>query len=161
MEAKWSKITLDELDQVLALYQSVLGQEGCTWTEDYPSRSDLLGDIQAQALYGIHADGRLIAAIARDRDERIDALDCWSRELRPAAELARLVVAREYQNRGIARKMILAMMELLKEQGYRSVHYLVAGRNVRAVRSYAKLDFSCVGETDLFEEHWLCYEKAL
>lgn len=161
MESNLSRVTLDELDEALELYRSALGQEGCTWTEDYPSPGDILGDIEAQSLYGVRADGRLIAAIARDRDERVDTLPCWSEALRPAAELARLVVARDCQNQGIARDLIRGMMELLREQGYRSVHYLVAGRNVRAVRSYAKLEFSCVGETDLFEEHWLCCEKKL
>ena len=61
----------------------------------------------------------------------------------------------------IARKMILAMMQVAAKRGCKSVHYLVSPGNQRAVRSYAHLHFTLCGEADLFGEHWLCYEKQL
>jgi len=49
----------------------------------------------------------------------------------------------------------------LKKQGKRSVHFLVCKTNKKALRSYEKLHFDVVGESDLFDEDWWCYEKEL
>ena len=48
-----------------------------------------------------------------------------------------------------------------KKQGKRSVHFLVCKTNKKALRSYEKLHFDVVGESDLFDEDWWCYEKEL
>ena len=65
------------------------------------------------------------------------------------------------QNQGIARQLLQHGMEELKKQGKRSVHFLVCKTNKKALRSYEKLHFDVVGESDLFDEDWWCYEKAL
>ena len=104
---------------------------------------------------------RLIGTISIDDDPEVEALSCWSEDLTPVAELSRLGVAAEYQNRGIARILLQEAMAELKSQGYKAVHILVAKDNVKALRSYEKLHFDVVGESDLFDEDWWCYEKAL
>ena len=53
------------------------------------------------------------------------------------------------------------ILEELKKQGKKSVHFLVCKTNKKALRSYEKLHFDVVGESDLFDEDWWCYEKAL
>ena len=52
-------------------------------------------------------------------------------------------------------------MAELKAQGYRAVHILVAKDNVKALRSYEKLHFTTVGECELFDHSYWCYEKEL
>ena len=152
----------NDLEQIVGLYQSVIGSEGCVWDEEYPNREILLEDIRHQDLFGIRDEQKnVIAAIAKDRDEQIDGLACWSKELVPAAEFARLVVAKEYHNKGIARVLITEGMKIVAKRGYQAVHYLVAADNIKAQRSYAKLHFNKVGETELFGHHYLCYEKAI
>lgn len=151
-----------EFDNVLKLYQGAIGQEGCAWNEDYPTAEILMEDIKQKCLYGIRNDeGELIALVAQDRDEEVERLECWSLNLVPAGELARLVVSKEYQNQGIGRMMLRCGMDALHKKGYKCVHYLVAEKNERAIRSYRALNFNKVGETDLFGVHFLCYEKEL
>lgn len=152
----------DSLDEIYKLYRSAVGTDGCVWDESYPDERILREDIENGDLFGIrNGKGRIVAAIARDRDEETDSLDCWDPGLVPSAELARLVVASEYRNQGMARVLIRQAMKLLARRGYRGVHYLVAEKNEQALRSYRALNFTAVGETDLFGHHFLCYEKEL
>lgn len=107
------------------------------------------------------ARDRLIGVISIDDDPEVKALSCWSAELTPVAELSRLGVAAEYQNRGIARILLQEAMAELKELGYKAVHILVAKDNVKALRSYEKLQFTTVGDCELFGHSYWCYEKEL
>lgn len=155
-------LTEDDYEEVVALYKSALGTPGCVWTESYPTKDLLKEDIKTQSLYGLFSnEGTLIAAIAVDRDEEVDKLPCWSENLRPSKELARLVVSTDYRNLGIARNMIKKIMPILKAQGNKSVHYLVCDDNPQAIRSYASLEFNNVGRASMFGEEFTCYEKAL
>ena len=102
-----------------------------------------------------------MGVISMDDDPEVKALSCWSEDLTPVAELSRLGVATEYQNRGIARILLQEAMAELKTQGYKAVHILVAKDNVKALRSYEKLHFTTAGECELFGHSYWCYEKEL
>lgn len=160
-----SEITLaqrEDFEAVMKLYRAAVGEEGCTWDEDYPSEDDIRGDIERSALYyARNACGEIIAAFAIDSDEKVDALPCWTPGIAPAGEIARLVVGRRWQNQGIARQMLIHAMEELKRRGYRGIHFLVSKSNERALRSYGKLAFVKVGEITLYGHDWYCYEKDL
>jgi ribosomal protein S18 acetylase RimI-like enzyme len=129
---------------------------------DYPNEEILQGDFEREALFVLKKeDGELVGAVSVDDDKVVEELACWSKELQPAAELARLAVKEAYQNQGLARILIQSAQKILQERGCRSVHFLVSKTNERALRSYAKLNFTKKGDADLFGEHWWCYEKAL
>lgn len=150
-----------EKKEILALYRSVIGSEGCTWSLDYPNEEILEDDFSRAALFVMKEKEEILGAVSIDEDKAVEGLDCWSKELVPGAELARLVVKEGYQNQGIARRMLRDMMVELRDRGYQSVHFLVSKMNERALRSYARLHFSKKGEAALFGEQWWCYEKEL
>lgn len=151
-----------EKKEILELYRSVIGSQGCTWSMEYPNEEILEGDLKRNDLFCLKDEsGTIVGAISVDDDKVVDKLVCWSKELQPGAELARLVVKEEFQNQGIARLLLQNGMTELKKRGCRSVHFLVSKTNERAIRSYAKLEFRVKGECDLFGEHWWCYEKEL
>lgn len=50
--------------------------------------------------------GELLGAISIDDDHVVEELPCWSAQLQPAAEFARLVVREDARGQAIARKMI-------------------------------------------------------
>ena len=148
--------------EILQLYRSLVGTQYCAWTLDYPNEKDIEGDMSRDALFCLrNNDEKIIGVISIDKDETVEKLSCWSKELQPSAELSRLGVKTEYQNRGIAKKLLQYGMEELRNQGKRSVHFLVCKTNEKAIRSYAKLHFDIVGECELFGESWWCYEKKL
>lgn len=154
--------TKDDIEEITKLYHAAIGSPGCTWSMDYPNEEITQGDLERNALFCLKNDaGKIIGAVSVDDDKVVEELSCWTDALQPGAELARLVVAKEYQNRGIARQLLIYAMQELVNRGYKSVHFLVSKTNERALRSYAKLDFENCGEADLFGEHWWCYEKAL
>lgn len=114
---------------------------------------------QSRNLSGKNA--RIVAAISIDEDPMVEELDCWTDALKPGAELARLAVHPDWQNKGIAREMIRFAMEVLKKRGDRSVHFLVNRLNTKALRSYAALQFEKVGECSLYDQPFWCYEKKI
>ncbi len=152
----------ENFEIVMNLYRAAVGEEGCAWNEYYPNEEDIRRDIERDSLYCAWNDsGEIISAFAIDSDEEVDGLPCWTAALAPSGEIARLVVGRRWQNRGIARQMILFAMEVLRKRGCKGVHFLVSKTNERALRSYGKLDFERVGEADLYGLDWYCFEKPL
>lgn len=75
--------------------------------------------------------------------------------------MSRLAVDPEYQNQGLAREMLLHGMAVMKERGYKSIHFLVNKHNVKALNSYNHLSFDIVGECFMYEQPFLCYEKEI
>lgn len=159
---KFVRAREEEKDEILELYRSLVGTEFCAWTENYPTEIEVEGDLARDALFCLKdMKGKIVGVISIDEDEEVEKLRCWSETLKPAAELSRLGVRVESQNRGIARKLLEYGMDELRTQGYQSVHFLVCKTNKKAIRSYDKLKFDIVGECELFGESWWCYEKAL
>lgn len=151
-----------EKDAILRLYKMQLGREFCPWDEIYPGEKEIAFDLSRESLFVMKDEkGKIIASISIDEDESVEKLECWTPELQPGKELARLAVDPDYQNNGFAREMLQYGMQVLRHQGYKSVHFLVNKQNKKALRSYAALDFQTVGECELYDQPFLCYEKAL
>lgn len=148
-------------EEILKLYKAQLGREFCPWTEDYPGGETIDFDLSRDALFVMKEDDRIVAAISLEEDEDVDRLECWDEELAPGGELARLAVLPEMQNKGLARQMLQHGMKILKERGFRSIHFLVNKHNKKAITSYAVFGFAIVGECHMYEQDFLCYEKVL
>lgn len=149
-------------EEILRLYKTQLGREFCPWDETYPGEKEIEFDLSRHALFVMKDEkGKIIASISIDEDEAVEKLECWTPELQPGKELSRLAVDPDYQNHGLAREMLQYGMQVLYSQGYKSVHFLVNRHNKKALRSYAALNFQTVGECELYDQPFLCYEKAL
>lgn len=148
--------------ELLKLYKAQLGREFCAWDEHYPEMQDIEGDLSRNALFVMrNPQDEIIAAISLDEDENVEQLPFWTDALQPGGEVARLVVRADYQNQGIAREMIQYAMKVLKERGRKSIHYMVNKENLKAVRSYAHLNFKRVGECIMYDQPFWCYEQEL
>lgn len=154
--------TEEDAQQILALYRSLVGTPFCVWNENYPSESEIEFDLSRDALFVIKdIDGTIAGTISADLDENVSSLDCWSKDLEPSVELSRLGVNEKYQNKGIAGELLKNMMKKMKDQGMRSVHFLVCKKNIKAIKAYNKLTFNVVGECRLYDEDYYCYERDL
>ena len=147
--------------EVLKLYKSQIGREFCPWTDEYPSNETIDFDLNRGALYIMRNDKEIIAAISVEEDEDVDNLECWNKNLFPGGELARLAVLPTWQNKGIAKIMLLYGMKALKERGFKSIHFLVNKKNTKALKSYSAFDFHLAGECFMYDQDFLCYEKEL
>ena len=162
MEQRYELATAADKKEILNLYCSQLGREFCPWTEQYPTEREIDFDLAQDALLiKRDANGEIIAAISLDMDEEVERLDCWSKELAPGKEVARLAVKVEYQNQGLAQEMLKCAMHEIKKRGYKSIHFLVNKYNEKALRSYRHLNFSKAGEVFLYEQPFYCYEKEI
>ena len=157
----FAQAEITDLQNIMKIISSSLTREFCPWNENYPTESDIRIDILNGDGYCLKKADKVVAYISRDRNPEEGELPLWTPELNPGAEISRLVVAEEFENRGIARIMIISIMDRLKRMGFKSCRYLVAENNIPAIRSYKILEFNKVGETDLFDNHFICYEKEL
>ncbi len=152
--------TEEDKEQVMSLYNAQMGREFCPWDEDYPSYETIDYDLGRDALFVIKEEDEIIAAISVEEDENVEALDCWDESIQPGGELARLAVAPYLQGRGIAKQMLSYGLEELKRRGFKSVHFLVNKYNVKAIKAYSGFGFNVVGECRMYDQDFLCYEKA-
>lgn len=153
--------TENDKDEILSLYKKQIGREFCPWNEHYPTMEEIHFDLSRDSLFIMKDGEKIIAAASIDQDEQVEQLDCWSSALAPGAEMSRLAVDPEYQNQGLAREMLLHGMAVMKERGYKSIHFLVNKHNVKALNSYNHLSFDIVGECFMYEQPFLCYEKEI
>ena len=152
----------DEAKDILSFYRSLLETEGCVWTLDYPNEQTIEYDLSRSSLFCLENEqGETVGVISVDDDPEVEKLTCWSADGAPGAELSRLGVHREYQNRGIAGLLLQNGMTVLQKRGFKSVHFLVAKDNPKAINAYKKLNFNVVGETFMFGHEYWCYEKML
>ena len=153
--------TENDKEEILSLYKKQIGREFCPWNDNYPTMEEIDFDLSRASLFVMKDGGKIIASASIDQDEQVEQLDCWSNTLAPGAEMSRLAVDPEYQNQGLAREMLLHGMAVMKERGYKSIHFLVNKHNVKALNSYNHLCFDIVGECFMYEQPFLCYEKEI
>lgn len=162
MKTIFMQATASDKEEILRLYKSQIGREYCPWDEHYPGTQEIDYDLSREALFIIkNEQNEIVGAVSMDMDAQVEALTCWSEELYPGAELARLTVRVDCQNQGLARELIKCGMKELKERGYKSIHFLVNKHNLKALRAYAHLEFRVVGECFMYEQPFLCYEKEI
>lgn len=106
----------DDASAILSLYRSHIGREFCAWTDDYPSADTIRFDLARNSLLCLKTKTGhdLAGVISFDADPETDILDCWSKELVPSVEFARVAVSLNYQGCGIAGKLFTCAMEEAK-----------------------------------------------
>ena len=116
----FERVKREEADTVLKLYRSLLGTPYCVWTEEYPSEKEVEFDLSRDALFCMRDDaGNIAGVISIDDDPNVECLTCWSETMVPSAEVSRVGVYQEFQNQGIARKLLVGVMEELKTHSLR------------------------------------------
>lgn len=109
---------INRLEDIFKLYVDARRTKGCTWTEEYPTKEIIKNDILRGDSFVIvnEKNNEIIAAISIDDDKLVEEQKCWSKELKPAGELARLVIAEEYRGNGLAGNLIQGAMENLQKR---------------------------------------------
>lgn len=151
----------EDKKEILELYKSML-YGPAAWNENYPSEETIDFDLSRDSLFIMkNNQNQIIATISIDKDEDVENLCCWNKEIAPGGELARLCVRKDMQNQGISKDMMKYAFEILKKRGKKSVHILVKTGHVVALSSYAALGFQTVGNCKLFDKDFICMEMRL
>ena len=152
------KATSENAKAVLELYRSVIGRRFCVWDENYPNEQTIREDINANTLYILEDEGRIIGAASVVPENECDHLECWQCEGR---EIARVAVAPEFQGWGLSKAIMSRIIDDLRQQGCKSVHLLAAVENIPAVRTYKRLGFEFYDEVEEFGHIYYPCEKLL
>ncbi|MDD3335941.1 MAG: GNAT family N-acetyltransferase [Eubacteriales bacterium] len=155
------KVPVTDGPQVLQLYRSVCGIDGCIWSDAYPNQEILDEDLSACALYGLYDGEKLIAAGTAIMDEELMQQDCFCNHFSNPAALERLCVSPSYQHHGLARTLLTQIEQSAAGEGYDGMLLLVNPKSVAAVGLYQSMGYRKQGETYLFDVDWHCYEKPL
>ncbi len=146
---------------VLQLYRSAVGTEGCVWDENYPVENDISGDLAAGTLYVYTDSENIVGAVSVIPENELDELPEWTVCDGSHCEIARVVISNEYRGRGLGFDMLSRLLDLLREQGIKSVHILVAKANRPALAMYERFGFDILGEHFMFGHDYLSAELLL
>lgn len=149
-----------DIDYVRAMYRSMIGHPGCTWNELYPDEETLNNDIQNDCLYVLIHNERTIGAISVVPYNELNELTCWQ-EYDNVSEIARVVIADDYQGHGYAKLMVSLLMDMLKNDGCKAVHLLVSVGNPAAISTYKATGFVHRGESFMYGNNYYAYELIL
>ncbi len=161
MEYKIQMANENNVEEILDIYHSLIGKDGCTWDFDYPNITDVKNDISKNSLYIVLYNQEIIAVAAAGEDDELKELECYSKDIKRPCDLARIAVKSVYQNKGIAKYLIKYIEQDVIKRGFDGIHFLVSKMNPHAIAVYDKMDYLCCGECIMYEKDWYCYEKKL
>lgn len=161
MDYKIRMAKICDIEEILDIYHSLIGKDGCTWDLDYPNIDDVKNDIRKNSLYIVLDGKKIIAVAAAGEDDELNGLDCYSKDIKIPCDLARIGVKGEYQNKGIAKYLIKYIENDVIKRGFDGIHFLVSKTNPHAKVLYDKMNYLCCGECIMYEIDWYCYEKKL
>lgn len=147
--------------EILKIYHSLIGTLGCTWNEYYPAIEDIKKDIENKSMYIMCNEEKIIAVASAGKDSELENLKCWSKDIKKPADLHRIGVLKEFQNKGVAKELIKYIEIDVRKKGYDGIRFLVSKTNPPALALYNKLGYKKCGETNMYDINWFCYEKKL
>ena len=148
-----------DAQQVLSLYQSAKDGRFCVWNDSYPTATEIQQDLETDNLYVLTDDNKIIGAISIVPESELDDFDCWS--CSNSKEIARVVVAQEYQGRGLSYQMVENIIPILRQRGFAAIHLSVVKSNIPAYKTYIKAGFSTVGEAQIYGNSYYLMEKII
>jgi ribosomal protein S18 acetylase RimI-like enzyme len=151
----FSLAATDDIPEIVAIYHSLIGTPGCTWSLDYPNTETAWSDIESGSLYVLKDNGTIIAAASAGPFDELGHLS-WSPQ--NPCELARLGVAPGMQKRGIGTIILQNVITAAKERGFDGIRMLVSKTNHSALRLYDKNGFERCGEAFMFDIHFYRYQ---
>lgn len=149
----------EDAQQVLALYRNVMGSGFCVWNDGYPTMAEITHDLETGNLYVLAGSSGLVGAISVVPENEMDGFDCWT--LNGGREIARVVIDRAWQGRGLAGDMVAGVTEVLRESGCRSIRLAVVKGHLPACKTYRRAGFAVVGQARMYGNDYELMEKIL
>lgn len=152
-----TKALLPDAEEIAKIYRSLIGSDGCTWDENYPTLEFVKNDIAKNSLYKAVKDGKIIAAAYLGDYEESKWIECFANGFKNMGEVSRVGVRREFQGAGVGKTLIEYLLSQAEKSPYDGLGLLCGAENYSAMRLYEKCGFMRCGESFLYETHWICY----
>jgi L-amino acid N-acyltransferase YncA len=161
VEYKFRLAKQEDTENILKVYKSIIGTQGCTWNEEYPSMEGIITDIRMKYLYCLtDVKGEIIAVATAGPLNELEDITWDSRMTKPC-ELVRIGVIPSLQKIGIASKLLDSVIRDCKSRGYNGMRFLASKTNYNALMLYSKFGFLKVGEVFRYGHDYYCYYKLL
>lgn len=162
MNVNIRKAKVFDVEEILCLYHSLIGTDGCTWSDEYPTRCDVESDLEKASLYVLYDENnKILGVAAAGEDSELEHLKCWNTKILRVCDLARIGILSAYQGRGFGEMLVKYIERDVVKRGFDGIHFLVSKTNPRALALYDKLDYFNVGDAYMYDVDWYCYEKIL
>ena len=149
-----------EAEDIMALYNAVVGTPFCSWNESYPGETEITEDLAYGTLYVLEKDQELIGAISIVPKNEMDDFVCW-RIRENAREFARVVLRPDQQQKGLSVHLVEGIVQELQKQDVSAIHIAVAKNNIPAQKLYRKTGFEFCGEADMYGHSYFLCERML
>lgn len=150
----------NELDNIIKLYSSAVGNDYCTWNNEYPTMLEARDDFDNRSLYVLTIEDQIIGAISIVPINELDDFEGWNRKDN-VREIARVVMASDFQGLGLGKLMVANVLTVLEKNGYKAAHLSVALENKPAYKLYLSLGFVNRGEAFMYGGSYYLLEKEL
>ena len=148
-----------DADDILVLYQNLIGTPGCTWNSEYPTKEFIDSDIKLHSLYILkNQQGQIIATASCGGERELDDLQ-W--DMQNPCELARVAVAPSLHHQGIGSYLLKQVIAAVKARGFDGICMLVATSNSAALGLYEKHGFTRCGKIRRYGFNFFRYQIAL
>ena len=160
------QLTEAYLSELIALFTRTIAamqiQGIDQWDELYPNRELLCQDIAANSAYA-YLVGTEIAGyiVVNELDSPEYSQVDWLNKDSSFQVIHRLCVSPNYQNQGIAKKLVSFAEELAFSKGYTSIRLDAFSKNPLSLRLYEKLNYQRLGEVQFRKGIFICFEKIL
>lgn len=132
------------------------------WDDVYPSREDILKDIEQETLYLAYEEADLVAIyVISDFADSAYKDASWMYEENKAYILHRFCVDPAYQNQGIGTKVLKHIENQVAQMGYESIRLDVFTMNPYAQKLYRKNGYEVRGYADWRKGRFNLMEKKL
>lgn len=158
---RFCKATKKDSAEILALYRSCVGNDGCLWDEEYPDARCIEEDLARSMLYVLRDERGILAcaSVGEDDEDHADMAG-WSEGGKPCG-VSRVASRPDLRGRGYASLVLRMALANCRAQGYDRAQLLVSPLNPAAMRLYEHLGFFAVGETQAYGFDWLMMERTL
>ena len=164
METLIARVEITQLLDVMALIKRAVAhmekQQIFQWDDIYPDEATLKVDIETKTLYGILVSQHLAGIVALNTEEPPEYRDIlW--QYNNALVVHRLCVHPDYQNIGIAIKLMQFAEQSARENQYTSIRLDTMVENPIAGNLYRKLNYTERGLVTFRKGKFTCFEKLV
>lgn len=159
LDLKLEKASILDLEDVKALYYSVLNTKYCIWNEEYPSSFEINFDFEHHKLFVLKINDKVIGAASIVPENEMDGFDCW-KEKNNTCEIARIVIHKDYQGKGYGKVLVSKLIDLVKEMSFKAIHLAVHIDHIPAYKTYLSAGFKEVGNAFMYNHNYKLMEKV-
>ena len=153
-------LNFNEKDIVLNLYNEAKKQDFCVWNYEYPTIEEIEDDFNTNNLFVLVDNDEIIGAISIVPINEMDDIKLWE-DRDNACEIARIVISKKHQGKGLAKEMVKLIFPICKNRGFSSIHLSCQCDNLPANKTYQKLGFKKVGEKFMYGNNYNLLEIRL